>query len=144
MSPIPKKITRGGKSMNLENRREMARTRLYKAVFPGETNHYETLFGGMALNWMDEIAFIAATRFSRQKVVTVSSDRINFNTPIPTGSLVELDAKIGMVGTSSIEVIVDIYREDMYSEKREKAVSGKFVLVAIDENKKAVRLKCLE
>lgn len=130
--------------MNLENRREMARTRLYKAVFPGETNHYETLFGGMALNWMDEIAFIAATRFSRQKVVTVSSDRINFNTPIPTGSLVELDAKIGMVGTSSIEVIVDIYREDMYSEKREKAVSGKFVLVAIDENKKAVRLKCLE
>jgi acyl-CoA hydrolase len=58
--------------------------------------------------------------------------------------LVELDAKIGMVGTSSIEVIVDIYREDMYSEKREKAVSGKFVLVAIDENKKAVRLKCLE
>ncbi len=130
--------------MNLENRREMARTRLYKAVFPGETNHYETLFGGMALNWMDEIAFIAATRFARQKVVTVSSDRVNFNTPIPTGSLVELDAKIGMVGTSSIEVIVDIYREDMYSEKREKSVTGKFVLVAIDENKKAVRLKCLE
>lgn len=130
--------------MNLETRRELARTRLYKAVFPGETNHYETLFGGMALHWMDEIAFIAATRFTRQKVVTVSTDKINFNTPIPTGSLVELDAKIGMVGNSSVEVIVDIYTEDMYSEKREKAVTGKFVLVTIDENKKATRIKCLE
>lgn len=129
--------------MNLETRRELARTRLYKAVFPGETNHYETLFGGMALNWMDEIAFIAATRFTRQKVVTVSTDKINFNTPIPTGSLVELDAKIGMVGNSSIEVIVDIYTEDMYSEKREKAVTGKFVLVAIDENKKATKIQFL-
>lgn len=129
--------------MNLETRRELARTRLYKAVFPGETNHYETLFGGMALNWMDEIAFIAATRFTRQKVVTVSTDKINFNTPIPTGSLVELDAKIGMVGNSSIEVIVDIYTEDMYSEKREKAVTGKFVLVAIDENKKATKIRFL-
>ncbi len=127
--------------MNLETRREMARTRLYKAVFPGETNHYDTLFGGMALNWMDEIAFIAATRFTRQKVVTVSTDKINFNTPIPTGSLVELDAKIGMVGNSSIEVIVDIFTEDMYSEKREKAVTGKFVLVAIDDNKKATKIK---
>jgi acyl-CoA hydrolase len=129
--------------MNLESRRELARTRLYKAVFPGETNHYDTLFGGMALNWMDEIAFIAATRFTRQKVVTVSTDKINFNTPIPTGSLVELDAKIGMVGNTSIEVIVDIYTEDMYSEKREKAVTGKFVLVAIDDNKKATKIKCL-
>ncbi|MCK6593879.1 MAG: acyl-CoA thioesterase [Bacteriovoracaceae bacterium] len=129
--------------MNLESRRESARTRLYKAVFPGETNHYDTLFGGMALNWMDEIAFIAATRFTRQKVVTVSTDKINFNTPIPTGSLVELDAKIGMVGNTSIEVIVDIYTEDMYSEKREKAVTGKFVLVAIDDNKKATKIKCL-
>lgn len=55
--------------MNLETLREEARTRLYKAIFPGETIHYETLFGGMALNWMDEIAFIAATRFTRQKVV---------------------------------------------------------------------------
>lgn len=130
--------------MNLESRRDLARTRLYKAIFPGETNHYDTLFGGMALNWMDEIAFIAATRFTRQKVVTVSTDKINFNTPIPTGSLVELDAKIGMVGNTSIEVIVDIYTEDMYSEKREKAVTGKFVLVAIDENKKATKIKFLE
>ncbi len=126
----------------IEQRKISARTKLIKAVFPGETNHYDTLFGGTALHWMDEVAFIAATRFSRQKVVTVSSDKISFKVPIPAGSLVEFDAQIGKVGTSSIEVIVDVYTEDMYSDTRIKAVSGAFTLVAIDENKKAVRLSC--
>ncbi|MBX3021990.1 MAG: acyl-CoA thioesterase [Bdellovibrionales bacterium] len=130
--------------MKIEERKRAARTSLFKAVFPGETNHYNTLFGGTALHWMDEVAFIAATRFSRQKVVTVSSDKINFNQPIPSGSLVEFDAQIGMVGRSSIEVIVDVYTEDMYSDKRIKAVSGRFVLVAVDENTKATPLRSLE
>ena len=125
---------------SIELRKQNARTRTFKAVFPGETNHYDTLFGGTALQLMDEVAFIAATRFARAKVVTVSSDKVNFKMPIPTGSLVELDAQIGKVGTSSIEVIVDVYKEDMFSDNRTLALSGSFVLVAIDDNKKPMKL----
>ena len=121
--------------MHLEERKLAARTRVFKAVFPGETNHYDTLFGGTALQWMDEVAFIAATRFSREKVVTVSSDKVNFKVPIPAGSLVELDAQIIKVGNTSIEVSVDVYKEDMYSDKRELALHGSFVLVAIGREK---------
>lgn len=126
--------------MNFEERIASARTRTFKAVFPGETNHYDTLFGGVALQWMDEVAFIAATRYAREKVVTVTSDRVEFKTPIPTGSLVELDAQISKVGTSSIEVKVNVYKEDMYSDKRELALSGSFVMVAIGDDKKPVKL----
>ena len=89
---------------------------------------------------MDEVAFIAATRFSREKVVTVTSDRVNFNKPIPTGSLVELDAQISKVGTSSIEVKVNVFKEDMYSDHRELALTGTFVMVAIGDDKKPVKL----
>lgn len=121
--------------MNIEERKEAARTRLFKAVFPGETNHYDTLFGGTALQWMDEVAFIAATRFTREKVVTVSSDKVNFKTPIPSGSLVELDAQIVRVGNTSVEVKVDVYKEDMYSDTRVLALSGSFVMVATGRKK---------
>lgn len=121
--------------MHLEERKVAARTRTFKAVFPGETNHYDTLFGGTALQWMDEVAFIAATRFTREKVVTVSSDKVNFKVPIPAGSLVELDAQIVRVGNTSIEVSVDVWKEDMYSNKRELALHGSFVLVAISNKK---------
>ena len=121
--------------MTVEDRKAAARTRLFKAVFPGETNHYDTLFGGTALQWMDEVAFIAATRFTREKVVTVSSDKVNFKVPIPAGSLVELDAQIGKVGNTSIEVLIDVYKEDMYSDNRVLALQGSFVLVAVGRKK---------
>lgn len=127
--------------MNIELRKSSSRTRVFKAVFPGETNHYDTLYGGLALNWMDEVAFIAATRFSRQRYVTVSSDRVNFTTPIPGGSLVELDAYVSKVGTSSLIVTVDTYCEDMYSDRRVKAMTGTFTFVAVDENRKSTPIK---
>lgn len=121
--------------MDIEEKKEKARTRLFKAVSPGETNHYDTLFGGTALQWMDEVAFIAATRFTREKVVTVSSDKVVFKTPIPSGSLVELDAQIVRVGNTSVEVKVDVYKEDMYSDTRILALSGSFVMVATGRSK---------
>jgi acyl-CoA hydrolase len=121
-----------------EERVKEAETRTFKAVFPNTTNHYDTLFGGAALQLMDEVSFICATRFSRQKVVTVSSDRVDFKKPIPGGTLVELIANVETVGKSSIVVGVDIFVEEMYTEKREQAVHGTFTMVAVDENKKPV------
>ena len=85
---------------------------------------------------MDEVAFITATRFSRQRMVTVSSDRIDFTKPIAAGTIVELVGSISHIGTTSMKVRVDIYVEQMYSEHREKAVSGEFSFVAIDLDKK--------
>jgi len=63
--------------MTLEEKINKSKTHIFKAVFPNTTNHYDTLFGGSALKLMDEAAFITATRFSRQKVVTVSSDKVD-------------------------------------------------------------------
>lgn len=121
--------------MSIEARKEKARTRVFKTVFPAETNHYDTLFGGTALQWMDEAAFIAATRFTREKVVTVSSDKVNFKMPIPAGSIVELDAQITRIGNTSLEVNVDVYREDMYEENRVLALHGSFVFVSLNKVK---------
>lgn len=121
--------------MSIDERIKKSRTKVFKAVFPGETNHYDTLFGGTALQWMDEVAFIAATRFTREKVVTVSSDKVNFKMPIPAGTFVELDAQIVRVGNTSIEVSVDVYREDMYVENRVLALHGNFIFVSLDKAK---------
>ncbi len=85
---------------------------------------------------MDEVAFITATRFARKRVVTVSSDKIDFTQPIPAGTIIELIGKIEDIGCTSLKVRVEIYIEEMYSDKREKAISGTFTFVALDENKK--------
>lgn len=126
--------------MSIEERIEHSTTHIFKAVFPNSTNHYDTLFGGTAMHLMDEVAFITATRFTRKKVVTVSSDRIDFTHPIPAGTIIELIGKVQSIGNTSLKVSVEIYIEEMYSDFREKAISGVFTFVAIDLNKKPVKI----
>jgi len=127
--------------MSDEQRLLASETRLYKAVFPSTTNHYDTLFGGAAMQLMDEVAFITATRYSRQRMVTVSSDRIDFKKPIPAGTIIELHGRVSYIGTTSLKVRVDIHIEQMYQDHREKAVSGEFTFVAIDELKQPVKIR---
>ncbi len=122
--------------MNLDERKNQSETRIFKAVFPNTTNHYDTLFGGTAMHAMDEVAFITATRFSRQRMVTVSSSKIDFKKPIPAGTIIELIGRVTEVGNTSLKVSVQIFIEEMYSEKREQAIEGEFAFVAIDENRK--------
>jgi acyl-CoA hydrolase len=126
--------------MTLEERMAASETHIFKAVFPNTTNHYDTLFGGTAMQLMDEVAFIAATRFSRLQMVTVSSDRIDFKKPIPAGTIIELVGKVSYVGNTSLKVRVEIFIEQMYAEQREKAITGEFTFVAVDEHKKALRI----
>lgn len=124
--------------MIIQEKVEQSTTRIFKAIFPDSTNHYNTLFGGTAMHLMDEVAFITATRYSRKRVVTVSSDRIDFTQPIPAGTIIELIGRVEHVGNTSMKVRVEIFIEEMYSDKRLKAITGTFTFVAIDEYNKPV------
>lgn len=124
--------------LEIEELKDKSETRIFKAVFPNTTNHYDTLFGGTTLHLMDEASFICATRFSRKKVVTVSTEKIDFTKPIPEGSIVELVARVDKVGRTSCVVKTEIFMEDMYSYKRDKVVTGYFTFVAVGDDKKTV------
>ncbi|MGL4476407.1 MAG: acyl-CoA thioesterase [Shewanella sp.] len=137
---MPLTQVRTGCSNAIEQRINQSESRVIKAVFPSITNHHNTLFGGEALAWMDETAFIAATRFCRKNLVTVSTDKIDFNKPIPAGSLAEIIARVIHVGNTSLKVEVNIFIEDMYSDHREHAIRGVFTFVAMDENRKPTKV----
>ncbi|MEJ6792943.1 MAG: acyl-CoA thioesterase [Lacinutrix sp.] len=113
-------------------------TRISKAIFPNTTNHYNTLFGGTALHMMDEASFICATRFSRKKVVTISTGKIDFEKPIPEGTIIELVVRVYKVGNTSCTVKVDIFMENMYSYQRELSVTGYFKFIAVNKQMKPI------
>ena len=108
--------------------------RTVQIVFPNQANHYGTLFGGEALRLMDEAAFIAASRWARQTLVTVSSERVDFRAPIHAGELVETVARVVKVGRTSVTVEIELYGEDILSGDRRLATRGHFVFVAVDAN----------
>jgi len=109
-------------------------TRIVEIVFPDQTNHYGTLFGGHALRLMDQAAFISASRYRRSIVVTACSERIDFRTAVRQGDLVELVARVVAVGNSSMTVEVELFAEQLLSGTRALCTKGRFVLVALDEH----------
>ena len=92
---------------------EQFETRMVEMVFPTQTNHYGTLFGGHALELMDKSAFITASRFTRKAMVTASSERVDFRAPVKNGQLVEVIGKIVKKGRSSVTVAVDLFAENL-------------------------------
>lgn len=106
--------------------------RVMEMVFPGEANHYGTLFGGQALAMMDKAAFMVASRFARLPVVTASTEKIDFHAPVRQGELVELVSRVVETRRTSITVEVALYREEIRSGERALCTRGRIVLVALD------------
>lgn len=83
-------------------------TKQFKVIFPNVLNDHNTLFGGVAMQWMDEVAYITATRFTKMKMVTVSTRGIHFRNPLKSGTIAEITGKIIKVGKLKIDVKVEI------------------------------------
>src|SRR5687767_1144705 len=80
-------------------------------ILPNQTNNHGTMFGGEVLALMDKAAGIAALRFCRQPVVTASTERIDFRTPIQQAEVIEAQARVIYVGRSSMIVRIRILAE---------------------------------
>ena len=110
-------------------------TRLCEFVFPSDTNHLGTLYGGTLMAWMDKAAGVAGLRRSGSSaVVTVAVDALEFRVPIHHGELVELVARVESVARTSMKVRVEAHREDPAGGARELCTAGTFTMVAIDDD----------
>lgn len=109
-------------------------TRLAELVFPEQTNHHGTLFGGASLALMDRAAYIAATRLTRRKMVTAGFDGVDFGRPVMPGELAEVTATLRKTGRSSIVLDVEMQAENLLTGRRERAVGGTIAMVAQDRH----------
>jgi acyl-CoA hydrolase len=127
--------------MNIAERISRTETHQCRIIFNESLNDNEILFGGLAMKWMDEVAYITALRYTRMKVVTVSVDNIKFLHAIKAGSIVEIIGRVQKAGNIKIEIQVSIFVEKKYSDVKEKAVEATFSFAAINANYKPV---CVE
>lgn len=103
-------------------------------VSPPDTNHHGNLFGGKLMSDVDDVASIAAARFSRKPVVTVSTDSVDFFKPIRIGDAVTMEAIVTWSGTTSMEVFVKVLSEHLITGEKSLAAFSFLTFVALDEN----------
>ncbi|HIJ71085.1 MAG TPA: acyl-CoA thioesterase [Planctomycetes bacterium] len=103
---------------------------------PDQANPCGTAFGGAIVAWIDMVAAMAAQRHCGKEVVTASIDSLNFREPIHIGEHVVLKASVNYAGRTSMEVGVQVSREDPYTGRSTVATTAHLTFVALDENKK--------
>ena len=110
-----------------------------RIVRPNHLNGANRLFGGILMQWIDEVAGIVAKRHAMTNVITASVDNLTFVRGAFQNEMVVIIGKLTWVGTSSMEVLVETYVENI---KRERSLINKayLVMVSIDENDKPVRV----
>ncbi|RED77507.1 acyl-CoA thioesterase [Cohnella phaseoli] len=124
--------------MNEETARPVGRSRsvMTELVFPTDTNHHGTMFGGTLMKYIDKISAIAAMRHCGKTVVTASSDSLDFLAPIRMGEAVELEAFITWTNRSSMEVYVVVRAENLFTGERRVTCTAFSTFVALGDDGK--------
>lgn len=112
-----------------------------KIVSGEHLNPNGTLFGGHLMSWMDEVAFMCARRYTGQPTcVTVNIDNVTFRTPVLLGEHIVLTAIINHVGQTSMEIQVNVDREDPQTHELTHTNSAHLTFVCLDKNLKPVKV----
>lgn len=102
-------------------------------VMPHMANILGDLFGGNLMALVDQAAAIAAIRHAGGPAVTASIHRVDFRERIPMGQLVTCCATVDFVGTSSMDITVEVYAEKPSTGEKRNTHTAHVVFVAIDD-----------
>lgn len=106
-------------------------------VRPNHLNAANRLFGGVLMQWIDEVAGIVAKRHSNCNITTVAVDNLTFLHGAYQNDMIVIKGKLTWVGSTSMEVCVDTYVETLDGQ-RERINNAHFIMVALDKNDKPV------
>jgi acyl-CoA hydrolase len=102
-------------------------------VLPNDTNTLNNLMGGRLLHMMDIVSAIAAQKHANSVVVTASVDNVSFAEPIPLGCVVTLKAQVTRAFSTSMEVYIEVWADDIPAQKRISTNKAFYTFVAVDK-----------
>lgn len=111
-------------------------TQMTELVLPQHSNVLGSAFGGTILAWMDVAAAIAAQRHCGRVAVTAAMDDVTFLGAIRVGDVVVISSRVNAAFGSSLEVEVEVQREDPSNGGRTLCVDAYMTFVALDESGK--------
>jgi acyl-CoA hydrolase len=109
-------------------------------VMPNDTNTLGNLMGGNLMRMMDIAGAISAQKHSNRIVVTASVDNVSFVNPIPLGNVVTLEAKITRSFNTSMEVMVEVFSENIPAGTKTKTNQAFLTFVAVDQSGRPIEI----
>ena len=85
---------------------------------PDMANFSGNVHGGSLLKLLDQVAYACAAKYCKSYVVTAALDQVFFRQQVNVGELVTFNARINLVGRSSMEVGVQVVAEHLRTNDR--------------------------
>src|SRR5512134_1184498 len=102
-------------------------------VFPEHAGAPGQIHGGRMMQWITQAGTMAAARVARGTVVLGAMDDIDFLHPVKVGEIAILRARVEYIGTSSLEVGVRVWGENVASGARAVTLNSHLVFVKVDD-----------
>lgn len=107
----------------------------FTLVRPEHLNHHGYLFGGMMLKWVDENAWMAASRqYPGCTLVTVGMDACRFKHRVDNGSILRFHINKVQQGRTSASYSVNVYADSPGAEKETEVFSTSVTFVHLDDS----------
>lgn len=103
-------------------------------VLPPDTNCHGTLYGGKLMSHIDDVAALSAMKHSNCRIVTASTDSIDFLHPIRLDHEVCLEAFVTWTHKTSMEVFVKVIAENLLTGERVVCGTSFLTFVALDQD----------
>jgi acyl-CoA hydrolase len=111
-------------------------TEMIQWVFPEHAGAPGQIHGGRMMQWITQAGTMAAGRVAHGTVVLGAMDDIDFLHPVKVGQIAILRAQVEYVGTSSLEVGVRVWGEDVMSGARSVTLNSHLVFVSVNDDAK--------
>lgn len=110
-------------------------------AYPTDLNHAGTVFGGWIMSKMDKAASIAVEDIVNSGAVTVSVTDLNFLKPIRNGDIVTVYTEIIKIGTTSIQIDVNVMVRYKQSHEEYSVTNAIFTFVTVDEDRNSINVR---
>lgn len=106
----------------------------YTLVRPEHLNHHGNLFGGAMLKWVDEFAWLAASKeFRGCKLVTVAMNESRFTHQVPLGAILRFNIEFVRRGETSVTYNVAVYSDEPGKDREQQVFVNSITFVRIDD-----------
>ncbi|WP_028281187.1 acyl-CoA thioesterase [Arthrobacter sp. H5] len=105
---------------------------------PTDVNWGGKVHGGTVMNWIDEAAYVCASRYCGMDTVAVFSGGVRFYRPLLIGDVVEVDARLVYTGNKGMHVAVHVRSGKPTDGEMQLTTYCLTVMVARDEGGTAV------
>src|SRR5688500_14484561 len=109
-------------------------TEMVQVVLPNDANPLGFILGGTVMHLIDIAGAIACHRHTRSLLVTAAVDGLQFLHPIKVGDLIILRAQVTAAWTTSLEVEVEVFSEEILTGVRRMTSRAYLTFVAIDRD----------